>query len=146
MKPKYKKQTVNTPQNQHVNLDLEEKLKEKYQIKECFVKLNFMNIDNSAMDETSSPQVEPKEKKRPGRKPKISLAAKRLSAPPKPESAEKSKDESVNEKNESTDNANKSEKTEKQTPNERKQAKKAQIEAIIASGGRGKAGFKIFLL
>lgn len=146
MKLKAKRSTPNTKtntthQDANVNLDLDDKLLLQFQIKHCSVKLTPINIEQSAMDETSAtPPVAPK---RRGRKPKSLLAAKKDETPAKTDASDETKaGEKGDAKNESSASANdstpKAEKPEKLTPSERKQAKKAQIEAIIASGGRGK--------
>lgn len=137
-RPKTNKQQ----QDANVNLDLDDKLSQEFQIKDCSVKLTPINLEQSAMDETSAtpPPVVPKKR---GRKPKNPLAAKaNVDTPAKTTEAskdtkptEKSDDKNENDANESIE---KVDKPEKLSLSERKQAKKAQIEAIIASGGRGK--------
>lgn len=127
---------ANANQIANVILDLDDKLLLEYQIKHCSVKLTPINIENSAMDETSStPPVAPK---RRGRKPKHLLAAKNVETPSKTDASDAN--QTIDDKNESNanDGIAKAEKPEKLSLSERKQAKKAQIEAIIASGGRGK--------
>ncbi|XP_031634687.1 uncharacterized protein LOC116347988 isoform X2 [Contarinia nasturtii] len=90
------------------------------------------------MDETS-PTPPPVAPKRRGRKPKNPLAAKANETPLK--TANASDDTKPTDgKNESVadESMEKAEKPVKLSLSERKQARKAQIEAIIASGGRGK--------
>lgn len=123
---------------QHDNLDLGAHLFDHFQIKDCFVKLTPINIEQSAMDETPPTPAAPK---RRGRKPKISLAPKTdEETPSKTNASNDSKiEEKADDKNDSLDESGeKAAKPEKLSLSERKQAKKAQIEAIIASGGRGK--------
>lgn len=119
--------------NARASLDLDEEQRKLFKIKNCFVKLTLMNLETSAMEETPSPA--PAKRGRPGRKPK----AKPVETPAKNESK---KDIENEEKNDSTENVDestpKAEKPEKLSLTERKQAKKAAIDAIIASGGRGK--------
>lgn len=136
-----KTNTNNEQRDANVNLDLDDKLLIKYKIKHCSVKLTPINIEQSAMDETS-PTPPPVAPKRRGRKPKNPLATKpNVDIPSKTDASDDTKATAkVDDKNES--NANESiekvDKPEKLSLSERKQAKKAQIEMIIASGGRGK--------
>lgn len=122
----------------NVNLGLVDKLLLQFQIKHCSVELTPINIEKSAMDETSStpPPVAPK---RRGRKPKNPLAAKANAETPSKTEAS-SDGTKVDDKNDETNPNESIEKADKPklSLSERKQAKKAQIEAIIASGGRGK--------
>lgn len=136
--------TINNTQQRdaNVNLDLDDNLLVEFKIKDCSVKLTPINIEQSAMDETSpSPTTPPIAPKRRGRKPKNSLAPKPNETPSKTDAANDTNQMAKSdEKNDSqaNDSMVKAEKPEKLTLSERKQAKKAQIEAIIASGGRGK--------
>lgn len=123
----------------NVNLDLDNKLLVQFKIKHCSVKLTPINIEKSAMDETSpAPVVVPK---RRGRKPKNALVPKTDETPSKSiaDSKVESKSDDKNDTNASVNESiEKVEKPEKKSLSERKQAKRAAIEAIIASGGRGK--------
>lgn len=117
------------------------------------------------MDEASPVPTEPL-KKRPGRRPRTPVVSKNASTSSKADATEKSKDELIDKNNESEKAANdeatekpddldksdkgdksaksaKAEKLDKPTLTERKQAKKEQIEAIIASGGRGKCSIQM---
>lgn len=146
---------------ENVNLDLGSKFVQ-YNIKQCSVQLNPVNLEQSAMDETSPAPV-PKKR---GRKPKNSLAAAATPPPAAKQSDEKTPtkaseatDDDVNKTNEqkslddksdandtidandtsdANDSIEKSEKPPKLSLSERKLARKAETEAIIASGGRGK--------
>lgn len=142
MKPKTKqrgrpRKIRSTQGDANDNLDLGDKLLDQFKIKHCSVKLTPINIEKSAMDETSpAPVVVPK---RRGRKPKNAQVPKTDETPSKPVPSADDKNDDKNDTNaslnESTDIV---EKPVKKTLSERKQAKKAAIEAIIASGGRGK--------
>lgn len=124
------------PPDANVNLDLDDKLLLEYEIKNCSIKLT--SIEQSAMDETSStpPPVAPK---RRGRKPKNSLAAKVNDTPTKtPEPSDDTKQNDKKNVSIADESMEKADKPVKLSLSERKQARKAQIEAIIASGGRGK--------
>lgn len=131
--------TNNTQRDSNVILNLDNKLLLQYQIKECSVKLTPINIEQSAMDETSPAPVAPK---RRGRKPKNPLAAKPAVTPAKTVATDGStKPEQKNDEKSETnadESIEKVEKTPKLSLSERKLAKKAETEAIIASGGRGK--------
>lgn len=135
----------------NVNLDLDDKLLLEYQIKHCSVKLTPINIEQSAMDETSPtstppPPTPPVVPKKRGRKPKNPLAAKPnadtpskvADTPAKTEASDDTKTEDKNNETNPNESIEKADKPEKLTKSERKQAKNAQIQAIIASGGRGK--------
>lgn len=121
------------------DLDITDKLKKQFQIKNCFVKLNFMHTEKSAMDEPSP--APDSAKRRPGRKPKASMMTKIAETPAKtekPKSEERIDDSTV-------ENADKAEnceiltlKSEKSTASEKKQTKKETLEPTIESGGRGK--------
>ncbi|XP_055307627.1 ribosomal L1 domain-containing protein CG13096-like isoform X1 [Sitodiplosis mosellana] len=90
------------------------------------------------MDETS-PTPPPVAPKRRGRKPKNPLAGKANAATPaKTEASDGTKADDKNNETNPNESIEKADKPEKLSLSERKQAKKAQIEAIIASGGRGK--------
>lgn len=124
-----------TPNNANVNLNLDDKLLHQYQIKQCSVKLNPITIEKSAMDETSPAPVAPK---RRGRKPKNPLAAKSVDTPTKPVSTDDGKTIDDKTDTNANDSIDKVDKPPKLSLSERKLAKKAETEAIIASGGRGK--------
>lgn len=130
--------TNNTSRDANVILNLDDKLLLQYQIKQCSVKLTPINIEQSAMDETSPAPVAPK---RRGRKPKNSLAAKPAVTPSKTEATDDTKTEQKNDEKpepNADDSIGKVDKPPKLSLSERKLAKKAETEAIIASGGRGK--------
>lgn len=149
---------------QNVNLDLGSKFVE-YNIKQCSVQLNPINLEQSAMDESSpAPVAVPKKR---GRKPKNALAAAEAAPTPKAKQPDetptkasaatddetphkdndpkKSDDKSdandtieANDASDANDSMEKAEKPPKLSLSERKLARKAETEAIIASGGRGK--------
>lgn len=132
------RKTHDAQRDANVNLNLDDKLLLQYKIKQCSVKLNPITIEKSAMDETSPAPVAPK---RRGRKPKNSLAAKPVETPTKTQSTDDGKvDQKSDDKTETNanDSIEKVDKPPKLSLSERKLAKKAETEAIIASGGRGK--------
>lgn len=143
---KKRKSNINRKQQQEkpnasVNLDLDDEQRKLFEIKKCFVKLTPMNIETSAMDETPPPAEVVK--KRPGRKPKNwaakQAAANAAASTPQPAKKLNEKDDDNNDSIENLDESfEKADKPEKLSKSERKLAKKAAIEAIIASGGRGK--------
>lgn len=149
--------------NENVNLGLGSKLNQ-YNIKQCSVQLNPINLEQSAMDETSpAPVAVPKKR---GRKPKNALAAAAAAAAASakqpddtPTKASEITDDETNKDNlqkksddksdandtldatdadDANDSIEKAEKPPKLSLSERKLARKAETEAIIASGGRGK--------
>lgn len=129
----------------NVNLDLDDKLLLEYQIKHCSVKLTPINIEQSAMDETSPtstppPPVLPKKRGRKPKNPKpnADTPSKAADTPAKTEASDDTKAEDKNNETNPNESIEKADKPEKLTKSERKQAKNAQIQAIIASGGRGK--------
>lgn len=141
------------------NLDLGSKFVQ-YNIKQCSVQLNPVNLEQSAMDETS-PAAIPKKR---GRKPKNSLAAAATSPAPAKQPDEKTPtkateagdgdanktneqkkvddksdaNDTIDDTSDANDSIEKTEKPPKLSLSERKLARKAETEAIIASGGRGK--------
>lgn len=149
---------------ENVNLDLGSKFVQ-YNIKQCSVQLNPINLEQSAMDETSpAPVAVPKKR---GRKPKNALAAaaaaaaatakqpddtptkasevtddetSKDNAPKKSDAKSDANDDTVeaNDTSDANDSPEKAEKPPKLSLSERKLARKAETEAIIASGGRGK--------
>lgn len=134
---------IDQHQNANDDLDLVDKLRNQFQIKNCFVKLTFMNTEQSAMDETSPAPTEPA--KRRGRKPKESLAAKNAATLIKSETADKAKSDEKTEISVETvteekkeNNETTTEKVEKPPASEKKQTKKEMAEVIIDSGGRSK--------
>lgn len=134
-------QIIKENERKNNDLDITDTLKKQFQIKNCFVKLNFMHTEKSAMDETS-PAPSDLAKRRPGRKPKASLTTKNAETPSKtvekPKSVEKI-DDSIEENEDKAENSeNPTIKSEKSTGNEKKQTKKETAEPNIESGGRGK--------
>lgn len=134
-------QIIKQSDQRNNDLDITDNMKKQFQIKNCFVKLNFMHTEKSAMDETS-PTPSDSAKRRPGRKPKALLMTKNAETPVKtvenPKSEERI-DDSIEENEDKDHNSeNLTLKCEKSTTNEKKQTKKESAEPTIESGGRGK--------
>lgn len=134
-------QIIKENEQRNNDLDITDKLKKQFQIKNCFVKLNFMHTEKSAMDETS-PAPSNSAKRRPGRKPKASMTAKNAERPAKTIENPKSEDRIDDSIEENEDKAETNEiptlENEKPLANEKKPTKKETADPDIESGGRGK--------
>lgn len=134
-------QIIKQNEQRNNDLDITDKMKKQFKIKNCFVKLNFMHTEKSAMDETL-PAPSDSTKRRPGRKPKASLTTKNAETSVETVENPKSEERIDDNTEENEDKIENSKiptlKSEKTTANEKKQTKKETAEPTIESGGRGK--------